>query len=295
MADTPIINPDENIRALMEFVSTCRDDKCAVPQKHPFYPTPEKPPLYYGKRPCMPVVPTNLNTGKLMIIGEYPNCRFGSETKLNPTKEDILKLFPVADVNEPFEGGRYFDAHNNLKYPTYESLDEHYLKPLGINVRADVWLTNINKCYLMTPANITRYQELGWSDPPTQTTLSTDADYYAIAAVCVPRHIPKELQLCQPQLIIVLGGKGYHMVHGSDDFQTPAAVDHSNELFGKVLLRNDTSNPLDKRNSLFRQFNVVHLHHPSLWTYEGSEDKLQQHMTVDIPAVKAFIDSNHIL
>src|SRR4051794_31607579 len=100
MADSTFPYNDINgdIRAHMEFISTCRDEKCLVPNKHPFYPVPEKPPFFLGKRPCLPVVPTKLTTNRVMIIGEYPNTRFGTvKTGQNGQKENFV---PVSDINE---------------------------------------------------------------------------------------------------------------------------------------------------------------------------------------------------
>jgi uracil-DNA glycosylase len=288
----PYINISENIRALMEFISTCREPSCLVPQRHPFYPTPDLPPFYYGKRPCLPVVPTNLATNKIMIIGEYPNGRYGKAKKINSAGAD--NLVPLDSINEPFEGGRYFDGYSVRDYPTFDSLDQNYLTPLGLNVRKDVWLTNINKCFLMSDKNIMSYKNVGWMQPTDPIPAATIDDYYAIASVCVARHLPRELDLCQPKLIIALGGKAYHMLHSSNDFKTPAVDDHFNELIGKVLLANDTSNPKDKRNDTFRKFNVVHLNHPSFFIRPGSDAAHTAHLNTHIPAVKTFMQSIHL-
>jgi len=147
----------------------------------------------------------------------------------------------------------------------------------------------------MNPKNITSYQNIGWNNPPTQASLVTNDDYYAIAAVCAPLHLPRELELCQPKLIIVLGNKAYHMVHSSDDFQTPAPTDNFINLAGKVLLANDVSNSLDKRNNIFRKYNVVHLFHPSFFARGASANNLDLHLHHHIPAVKDFIVSNQIV
>ena len=286
----PYINGlSEEIRAWMEFVSTCREPSCLVAQRHPFYPVPNQPPLFHGPRPVMPVVPTNLATRRIMMIGEYPNTRFG--TAQHPTTGKLEKFVPVSDINEPFEGGRYWDGHSIRDYPTFDSLQHNYLEPLGINLRSDIWMTNINKCHLLRPDNINTYVRLGWDEPRTEASFVDDNDYMEIASVCVPRHLPREIELCQPQLIILMGEKAYRMVHGSDDYQTPAPDIVFGRIVGEILRANTVTHELDTRNALFRQHNVVHLYHPSFFIRGASQAAVDQHHNVHIPAVKAFLES----
>jgi uracil-DNA glycosylase len=285
----PHSNISEDIRQWMEFISTCRDEACLVPNRHPFYPVPEQPPFYYGPRPCMPVVPTRLATNKVMIIGEYPNTRFGTVRTATGWREQFV---PVGDINEPFEGGQYYDGYSIRDYPTFASLELSYLKPLGLDINKDIWLTNINKCHLLRPSHIETYEKLGWNTPPTRDSYDTDDDYLAIAAVCVRRHLVRELELCQPKLIITLGEKAYRMIHSSDDFQQPAPdTTNYRSMTGTVLLANVKTQSFDKRNAVFSIFNVVHLFHPSLFIRTEDTAPLQKHTTQDIPAVRGFLQS----
>jgi hypothetical protein len=286
----PHLSISKNIRDLMTFIANCREPACAVTQNHPFYPVPE---VMYGKQACRPVVPTNLATHKVMIIGEYPNSRFATVKQSDSNR--LEKFVPVGDINEPFEGGRYYDGYSIRDYPTFESLDQNYLVPLNLKVREHVWLTNINKCYLLRSDHIENYQQIGWTEPPVQASYVNDSDYFKIAAICVPRHLPKELQECQPKLIIALGKKAYQMIHSSDDFQTPGPNIVFKRIAGSILRANDTSHPLDHRNALFRAYNVVHLFHPSFFPRGANQDVLDLHLHTHIPAVKQFIDDNHIV
>lgn len=290
----PYLDISNNIRELMTLIANCREPACAVTQNHPFYPVPEET---YGKRACRPVVPTNLATHKVMMIGEYPNSRFA--TVKRPGSNRLEEFVPVGDINEPFEGGRYYDGFSIRNYPTFESLDQNYLIPLKLNVREHVWLTNINKCYLLRSDNIETYQQVGWTEPPVQASYVNDSDYFKVAAVCVPRHLPKELHECQPKLIIAFGKKAYHMIHSSDDFQTPGPNIDFESLAGTILGANDATHPLDHRNALFRAFNVVHLFHPSYFARSASdEEELKKRLKVhkgQIKKVKKFIKDNHIV
>jgi hypothetical protein len=286
----PHLNIDEATRTLMSEVATCRDANCAVPQKHPFYPTPEQPPLFYGKTPCMPVVPTNLAMGKVMIIGEYPNCRFTSITPPNPV-DPLERFIPIADIAEPFEGGRYYDGYSIRNYPTEFSLQMNYLEPLGLNLREDVWLTNVIKCFLMRPVHITDYQTIGWNDPAVSFTYDKERDYLNIASTCVTKHLVREVQKCQPKLIIALGEKAYRMLHASNNFTTPAPDIRQADLVGNVFKANEKVHPLDRRDTFFLQYNVAHLYHPSFFARPGAEDELITHKTIHIVAVKTFLDS----
>ncbi|MCI0649411.1 MAG: hypothetical protein L0346_31605, partial [Chloroflexi bacterium] len=278
---------DTALQQLTSSISTCRDSNCLVAQRHPFYPVPHDPPLYHGQRPCLPVVPTYLARGRVMIIGEYPNCRFAT------VRDEItgrLELFvPIADINEPFESGRYFNGHQVQLYPTGKSLQDSYFGPLGLNLGTDVWLTNMVKCFLMQTQHIATYQQLGWVGPDLPQPTSSYDDYFAIAGVCAGLHLARELAECQPKLVIGLGEKVYRMMHSSDDLATPAPDPGPFGVITGVPLRAGfVDHQLDTRNLLFRNLNVVHLFHPSgLIRFPAIRD---QHFNQDIPAARAFME-----
>lgn len=208
--DTRFPRIDEDARLHLQSISVCREPTCPVVKKQPFYPVPVDPPLYHGQRPCLPVVPTYVTKGKVMLIGEYPNCRFTTQ----PDPQDAAKvlLAPVADINEPFESGRYFDGRTVVNYPTGESLRKHYLEPLGLSLEDDVWFTNVVKCFLIKATHMQVYKQFGWPaqwrDPNSGATRALRPaynDYFEIASICAREHLEREVDLCQPKLIIAFG------------------------------------------------------------------------------------------
>ena len=282
MSDYFPYDQDSVLQQLCGSISTCRAGQCPVVQRHPFYPIPARPPFYYGRRPCLPVVPTYLTKGRAMIVGEYPNCRFA--TILNSKTGQQEELVPIADINEPFEGGRYFNGRQIQLYPTGKSLLENYFLPLGLDWETGVWLTNAVKCFLLKKEHIELYRRLGWMKP--ETSASYDA-YFKAAAVCVQSHLARELAICQPKLVIGLGERVYRLMHGSDDLKTPAPDSPSfDQITGVPLRAGIVSHPWDTRNALFKNLNVIHLFHPSgLIREESIRDK---HLK-DIPPTKSFI------
>jgi uracil-DNA glycosylase len=277
---------DDVLQQLTSWIAVCRDAGCPVPQRHPFYPIPEQPPLYYGKRPCMPVVPAYLTRGKIMIIGEYPNCRFA--TFQNERTGELEKYVPVGDINEPFEDGRYFNGYQVQLYPTGKSLRDCYFEPLGLKFE-DIWQTNMVKCFLIKSEYVDAYQRLGFTGPEFPPTSATYDDYFQAATPCLRIHLAREIAICQPKLVIGLGERVFRMIHSSDDFSTPAAdLVNFGRITGVPLHANVTSHPLDTRNSLFKKLNVIHLYHPSsLLRYENVR---KSHFRDDIPQAKKFLE-----
>ncbi len=287
--DTRFPVVDGNILDLLADVARCDEDRCPVKQKHPYYPTPSDPP-YLGKRACLPVTPTYAAKGGIMLLGEYPNCRFASKPAPNPTtKRGKPYMAPVADINEPFESGRYFDGRTVIKYPTGESLIDRYLRPLGIDLEQDIWFTNLVKCYLIDESDIEAYRNgFGWIDAngewvdetgETHTVENTkEGDYNKAAALCVQRYLRRELELCKPKLIIAFGLKVHNMIHSDANWQ-PAAFKPGrwDKVMGQLLLANQQGDPeLDTRNALFFDYNVVHLTHPSAFLFAMTQNDLDK-------------------
>ena len=276
---------DDDLQELAGTIANCRDAACPVVQSQPFYPVPHDPPLYLGKRPCMPVVPTYLNRNKVMLIGEYPNCRFAT---VDNGADDEQRFVPVADIKEPFEPGRYFNGRQIQQYPTGASLKENYLEPLGLDLATDAWLTNVVKCFLMKQWHIESYEELGWIGPGRPETAAAHDDYFQIAAVCVPLHLAQEIDVCQPELVIGFGERVYRLIHSSDDFLVPGSdLPFFGEITGVPLRKGQMTHPLDTRNELFRDLNVLHLYHPSALL--RSPQVRDRHFNEDIPPTKVFM------
>jgi uracil-DNA glycosylase len=275
----------KDVREHMERISVCRRSPCPVPDKHWFYPTPNQPPFYYGKRPCMPVVPTRLVSEKVMILGAYPTCRFatiGSE-----------EFVPVKDIDEPFEDSRYFDNYSVRDVRSGDVLYEGYLGLLGLDPDNDTWITNMVKCFLFKPGHINAYRRLGWTDPNVEPTRY---EYFKAAAVCMTYNLKEELELCEPELVITMGGEVCRMIHGSDDGRRPAPYDLFKDIVGQPLRANTREHPQDSRNELFEGKNVFHLYHPGFVmrkddpeTDEETKKEIERHYTDHIPAARAFL------
>jgi uracil-DNA glycosylase len=286
MSDIFPYQDDNELQEVTGNIAVCRDSSCPVVQRHPFYPVPEEPPLYYGKRPCMPVVPVFLARGKVMVIGEYPNCRFA--TVPNKSNGKPVPFVPVADIDEPFTDGRYFNAQQVAVYPTGEYLRENYLNPLGLSLQTDIWLTNMVKCFLLQTKHITTYNHVGWIGPGLPSTHESYDEYFSVAARCAVLHLAHELELCQPKLVIGLGERVYRMIHSQDGFQLPAPDPGPfKDVAGVPFRAGVVQDPHDLRVPPFKDFNVVHLTHPSRLLREP--DVLDQHLHVDIPRVKNFM------
>jgi uracil-DNA glycosylase len=286
MSDSFPYEDDKELQEVTSNIAVCRDGSCPVVQRHPFYPVPEEPPLYYGKRPCMPVVPVFLARGKVMVIGEYPNCRFA--TVPNKSDSKPVPFVPVADIDEPFVEGRYFNAQQVAVYPTGESLRENYLNPLGLSLQTDIWLTNMVKCFLLQTKHITTYSHIGWIGPGLPSTHESYDEYFSVAARCAVLHLAGELQLCQPRLVIGLGERVYRMIHSQDNFQIPATDPGPfANVAGTPFRAGLVEDPHDLRVPPFKDFNIVHLTHPSRLLREP--DVLDHHLQVDIPRVKNFM------
>ena len=286
MSDRFPYQGDDPVRILMSSIAVCRDGSCPVVQRHPFYPVPDQPPLYYGKRPCMPVVPTYLAKGKVMVIGEYPNCRFA--TVPNGPAGSLEKYVPVADIDEPFVEGRYFNANQVAVYPTGESLRVNYLDPLGLSLQSDIWLTNMVKCFLLQTHHIESYDDIGWIGPGRPYTRSSYDEYFSVAARCAVSHLAQELQLCQPKLVIGLGERVYRMIHSQDGFQIPAPDPGAFEdVTGTPLRAGIVDQPHDLRVAPFKDFNVIHLSHPSRLLRDSGVR--ERHLQLVIPRVRNFM------
>jgi uracil-DNA glycosylase len=279
-------NPrEEKVRQYLDAISVCRQSPCPVPDKHWFYPIPDRSPFYHGKRPCMPVVPTRVVPGKVMILGAYPTCRFATI--------DSEKFVPVKDIDEPFENSRYFDNHNVRDVRSGDVLYECYLNFLGLDAVKDLWITNMVKCFLFKPGHINAYRRLGWTDPNVEPTRY---EYLKVAAVCMTRHLAKELDLCQPKLVITLGAEVCRMVHSGKHGSPLAPYDRFEKVIGQPLRANELDSPDDTRNELFKDKNVFHMFHPGFLMREDDPEiseenkgKIERHYTEHIPSARKFL------
>ena len=230
----------------------------------------------------MPVVPTRVVPGKVMILGAYPTCRFATI--------ESEEFVPVKDIDEPFENSRYFDNHNVRDVRSGNVLQEIYLRPLGLDPEADLWITNMVKCFLFKPGHINAYRRLGWTDPNVEPSRNR---YFQAAAVCMNHNLKKELDLCKPKIVITMGAEVCRMIHGSNNGKYPAPGDLFKKIVGQPLRANTTDDhPHDSRNKMFEDKNVFHMYHPGCLMRvddPDNEDEIEQHFQEHIPAIEEFL------
>lgn len=137
-----------------------------------------------------PVLPVQTATNKIMIVGAFPSAKF--EMRNN-------KLIPIADNLAPFGVEKYFDGRQIRIQESADSLHENYFEPLGIKTD-DLWVTDIVKIYLYPEKHIKNCVELF----PKKSFVNTHKMFEKIAELSF-NWFKKELEICNPKLIITLG------------------------------------------------------------------------------------------
>jgi len=278
---------DEAIRSHLDSIAKCRCRDCHVPVKHPFYPVAYKKPFYYGRNPCLPVTPTWLQPGKVMILGLYPTCGFASiKTRAGTWEREV----PVEDIDEPLEYTRYFDGYSVRDVRTGTDFLEDYITPLGLK-KEDLWITNMVKCFLFKPEHITSLHQLGWAAPPVEATRGLSDDdpnekYFEVARVCIQQNLHREIELCRSKLILALGEYVCRMIHADENGQ-PAGNQVWKKVRGKPLRAGSLEPPGDVRQGLFYQTNIFHMYHPK--SVRDFSQVRRLHEQQHLPAVKAFM------
>jgi uracil-DNA glycosylase len=275
------IDLDPEIREHMTSISTCRDANCLVPEEHPFYAVPDAPPFYYGMRPCMPVVPTRLRKGRVMVLGMYPTCRFASVPKLGG---GWAREVPVRDVDEPFENSCYFDTYGARDVHSSTILYDEYLEPLGLS-EEDLWITNLVKCFLFKDGHVNAYSEVGWNDPQVKATRD---DFFKAARPCFQNHLTKEVELCQPKLIITMGSAVCQMVH-ADAQGNPEDFEVFRKVRGRPLRANSEDSSPYSRHESFKDKNVFCFFHPAYLS--RSKTALETHRSQHVKEAKEFLEN----
>jgi len=185
------------------------------------------PYLYPDGNPIRPVVPVQTTLNKIMLVGAFPSARFERRN---------ARLIPVADNLAPFGPEHYFDGSQVRVQESTESLHKNYFPQLGID-RSDLWITDIVKVYLYPEKHLKNCRALF----PSIKFVDTHSLFPKIAEVSI-QWFEKELEVCNPRLIITLG-----------------------EVAAKAVAR--TTPKLDgeiRRLSYNRKHDVVHLAHPEI-------------------------------
>ena len=300
------LSPD--IVDLLGRIAPCRDERCAVPERHPYYHAEvlEEAGDSYGFRvPCMPVVPVVTNRNQLFVMGDYPTAKFTARsTNALPvftssdstiaTANDVLKSFlgpagtqaggnpqlletyveeiddlvrgafarpatsepggrsfgasndtpprkneffvPVGDVFAPMQDANYFDGYKVRNVASGVFLEQSYFEPVGIDVNSQVWLTNMVKCFLFHPENVSSYQALGWTDVRVEASYS---ELLPVGKVCC-QWVNQEVQVCDPKLVLSVGKPPCVLLHNVPFGDAALQGLVYNELLGVRLPANDS-------------------------------------------------------
>jgi uracil-DNA glycosylase len=145
---------------------------------------------YLHGNPINPLVPVETPLNKVMIVGAYPTAKFYREDKYNDT--------PLADIDAPFANQTYFDGSRVRKVLSGDELNEVILKNIGVD-RKDCWITNLVKVFLFKEGHAKRYNMLGKKD------LKENRSQFKEYAKSSIEWLNKEIAICQPQVIILLG------------------------------------------------------------------------------------------
>jgi hypothetical protein len=146
--------------------------------------------LYPDGNPIRPVLPVQTAINKIMVVGAFPSARF--ERRNN-------KLIPVGDNLAPFGQEKYFDGQEVRIQASTDSLYKNYFTPLGLTID-DLWITDIVKVYLYPEKHIENCKELF----PNTTFVNTHNMFEKLANISYV-WFKKELEICNPKLIITLG------------------------------------------------------------------------------------------
>lgn len=207
------------------FATYINDIRKAVPE----IPNPY---IYPDGNPIRPVIPTKTFQNSVMLIGAFPSARFERRNKL---------LIPTGDNLSPFGHEEYFDGAEVRTQASRDSLDKSYFNQLGIDVHK-LWITDIVKVYLFPEKHIKNCKVIA----PNINFIDTHKLFSKIAAASM-EWMNKEIQVCNPKLIITLGEVAGRTISG--DKKTPT----------EILLNGEIRNlKLDKT------YKIAHLGHPEI-------------------------------
>ena len=146
----------------------------------------------YGN-PVKVHVPVDVAEHGLMIIGAYPTAHFntiGSE-----------KDVPVGDHLYPFSNEIYFDGSRIRTVDSGRELEDLFLKPLNNLPHSETWITDLVKVFLFKDGHKEKYRRLDY------TGELVDRNEFMNLAKKSVGFIEKEIELCQPKVILGLGAE----------------------------------------------------------------------------------------
>jgi hypothetical protein len=153
------------------------------------YPESNK---YLFGNPINVIVPIETVQNKIMIIGAYPSAKFFTINGIT----DV----PMLDNDSPFSNESYYDGSRVRCIPSGKELNEVILKEIGV-LRNDCWITDLVKVFLFKEGHVKRYNDLKNFNVTENRSLFMD---YASKS---NSWIEREIQICNPFIIILLGAE----------------------------------------------------------------------------------------
>lgn len=145
---------------------------------------------YINGTPINVLVPIETELKKAMIVGAYPSAKFFTINGIADT--------PVADNDAPFSDESYFDGTRVRSIPSGKELNEVILKQIGI-ARKECWITDLVKVFLFKKGHVNRYKKL--ENYNIEENRSKFEEYAKKSIIWLER----EIEICQPSVIILLG------------------------------------------------------------------------------------------
>jgi len=188
--------------------------------------------VYPDGNPVRAVLPVQITQNSIMIIGAFPSARFERRNS---------KLIPIADNLSPFGEEKYFDGKEIRIQASRESLNNNYFPQLDIKPN-DLWITDLVKIYLFPEKHIKNCAKIS----SHIEFINTHKMFKKIAKASFT-WIVKEIEICNPQLIITLGEIPARVI--SSDYKTK----------NKELLNGSI-----REVSLKKTYKISHLAHPEI-------------------------------
>lgn len=201
----------------------------SIQNKLPEFP---KKYVYPDGNPIKPVLPVQIAQNNIMIIGAFSSARFERRNGI---------LIPIANNLSPFGEEKYFDGREIRIQASRESLNQNYFPQLYIKP-GELWITDLVKIYLFPEKHIKNCREIS----PDIEFVNTHKMFKRIAKASL-LWIEKEIEICNPRLIITLG-------------EIPArAIISDYKTKNKELLNGSI-----REVSFSRTYKIAHLAHPEI-------------------------------
>ena len=207
-------------------------------------PAIPNPYIYPDGNPIRPVIPTKTFQNTIMLVGAFPSARFESRNRL---------LIPTGDNLSPFGHEEYFDGTKVRTQASRDSLDENYFSQLGIDANK-IWITDIVKVYLYPDKHIKNCKVIA----PKIKFVNTHKMFLRIAIASM-EWMKKEIQVCNPKLIITLGEVAARTI--SSDKKTSS----------KILLNGEV-----RQIELDKTYKIAHLGHPEIRRMNKNWDNITE-------------------